>query len=183
MNKIEYALAALLAVSIVIGCGIATGSFTVGYEIDGVLHSTHARLEYEYVDLNTIQDYVDHKENLHTLDNVAIVGMIENIGDITSAIVGEAWLAYDTIWATYGANGPDSVREHGTRIFMTPFPIISGHPIPINWEDGLAWMENFPEIQTAVLDSEYFVIYGLARQDQFDMDMDIDIIFTFTAGL
>ena len=183
MTKIEYALAALLAVSIVIGCGIASGTITVGYEIDGVISSSNATLEYEYVDLNTIQDYVDHKDNLYSLDNVAIVGCFTNNTTPPISISGEVWLAYDTVYATYGANGPDSVREHGTRIFTTPSPIIPAVLLCVNWEDGLALIENFSEVQTAVLDSEYFVIYGLAAEDNFAMDMDIDIIFTFTAGL
>jgi len=181
MNKIKYALAALLAVSLVIGCGIATGSFTFVYEIDDTITSTHASLEYEYVDLTTIDDYNDHRDNLHSLDNVAVVGSFENIG--LSVIYGEVWLAYDTAYATYGANGPDSVRAHGTRIFTTPAPIPIGVPLAVNWEDGLAWIENFPEIQTAVLDSSYFVLYGLGSTDDFQMEMDIDIIFTITAGL
>jgi len=181
MNKIEYALAALLAVSLVVACGIATGSITVGYEIDGVIESSSATLDFEYVDLNTIDDYVEHKDNLNSLDNVAIVGTIENVG--SNSIFGEAWLAYDTVYAQYGTDGPDSVRANGTRIFATPLPIPVGVPLMIDWDDGLAWIEGFPEIQTAVLDSEYFVIYGLAAEDDFAMDMDIDIIFTFTGGL
>lgn len=180
MNKIKYALAALLAVSLVVGCGIATGSFTFVYEIDDLIESTHANLDFEYVDLTTIEDYEDHQENLHSLDNVAIVGTILNNGPGMAS--GEAWLAYDTSYAQYGTDGPDSVRANGTRIYVSPgIPV--GIELVVDWEDGLSYIENFSEIQTAVLDSGYFVIYGLGDNPVFSVDMDVDIIFTITAGL
>lgn len=175
MNKIKYSLAALLAVSLVVGCGIATGSFTFVYEIDDLIESTQADLDFEYVDLNTIEDYSDHRDNLHSLDNVAILGTILNHGPGEAS--GEAWLAYDSSYAD-----PATVRANGTRIFVSPgIPI--GITLNIDWEDGLSYIENFSEIQTAVLDSGYFVIYGLGDNPEFHVEMDVDIIFTITAGL
>ena len=133
MKKLKFALAALLIIALIVGCGIATGSFTFGYEID---------------DTNG-----------------------------PGAVSGEVWLAYDSTFTD-----PDTVRYYGTRIFVTtgiPEDIL----LYINWEDGLGWIENFPEVQTAVLDSAYLVIYGLGDADIFDVELDIDIIFTVTAGL
>ncbi len=175
MKKLKFALAALLIIALIVGCGIATGSFTFGYEIDDTIESTNATLEYEYIDLTTIEDYNDHKDDLKSLDNVAIVGTILNNGP--GAVSGEVWLAYDSTFTD-----PDTVRYYGTRIFVTtgiPEDIL----LYINWEDGLGWIENFPEVQTAVLDSAYLVIYGLGDADIFDVELDIDIIFTVTAGL
>jgi hypothetical protein len=181
MKKIKYALAALLITTLVVGCGLITGSFTFGYEIDGTITSTNASLEYEYIDLTTIEDYNNHRDDLHSLDNIAIVGCFTNNG--TEPISGEIWLAYDTTYALYGADGPDSVRANATRIYMTHSPIINGVLLCVDWEDGLAFIEGFPEIQTAVLDSAYLVIYGLGDADEFNVEMDIDIIFTCTGGL
>jgi hypothetical protein len=87
-------------------------------------------------------------------------------------------MAYDSTYAD-----PATVRANGTRIFYTHYPIPAGIPLIVNWEDGLDYIENFPEIQTAVLDSAYLVIYGLGDADEFNMAMDIDVIFTVTAGL
>lgn len=180
MKKIKFALAALLITALVIGCGLVSGSFTFGYEIEGTIESTNATLEYEYVDLTTIDDYNDHREDLHSLDNVALVGTILNNGP--DPISGEVWLAYDTSYAQYGADGPDSVRANGTRIYATTY-IPVGIELYVDWEDALGWIENFEEVQTAVLDSAYFVMYGLGDSDIFDVEMDLDVIFTVTAGL
>jgi hypothetical protein len=181
MNKKILILAALLILSLVIACGLVSGSFTFGYEVEGTITSSNASLEFEYVDLTTIDDYNDHRDDLYSLDNVAIVGIFENTGP--DPFSGEVWLAYDSVYAAYGADGPDSVRANATRIFTTPVPIPAGILLEINWEDGLSVIENFSEVQTAVLDSAYFVLYGLGDSDVFSMAMDIDIIFTCTGGL
>jgi hypothetical protein len=178
MSKIKYALAALLAVTIVVACGIATGSFTFGYELGGEIHSTNANLEWKSIDLTTIEDYNDHKDKLKSVDNVAIVGIVRNLGN--TAVSGEVWLAYDSTYADYGNNSPDTVRTYATRIFVSPV-ISPGDSLIIDWEDGLSYIENFAEVQTAV-ELGQFVLYGLGDSQFFDVYIDVDIIFTITAG-
>lgn len=179
MNKIKLALAALLTVSLIIGCGIATGSFTFGYELDGPISSTNANLEWESIDLTTIDDYNDHKDKIKSVDNIALVGVVHNLGN--TAVSGEVWLAYDSTYGDYGNNSPDTVRAHGTRIFVSPV-IPTSDSLVIDWEEGLSYIENFAEVQAAV-ELGQFVLYGLGDSQFFDVYIDVDIIITITAGL
>jgi len=175
MNKKRIALTALLIASLIIGCGIATGTFTFGYELNGTIESSNASLEFEYVDLTTIDDYNDHKDNLKSVDNIAVVGSIINDG--VAAVSGEIWLVDND--TTY--TDPDTVKHYGTRIFVSPV-IPAGDTLDIDWSDGLSYIENFSAVQTAV-ELGQFVLYGLGDSDAFEVTMDIDIIFTITAGL
>lgn len=181
MNKTKLALAALLAASLIVACGLATGTITIVYELDDDIHSTEATLEWEAIDLTTIEDYNDHKDKIKSVDNVALVGVVHNIGN--TPVSGEVWLVDypDTLYDTYGEDGPDSVRANGVRIFVSPV-IPTSDSLVIDWEDGLSYIENFAEVQAAV-ELGQFVLYGLGDSQFFDVYMDVDVIITITVGL
>ncbi len=173
MNTKTLALTALLIATLIIGCGIITGTFTIVYEVEGLISSTEADLQYESIDLNTIDDYQKHKDKIKSVDHVAVVGTVFNWGN--TPVSGEIWLAYDSTYTR-----PDTVRHYGTRVFVSPV-IEPGELLEIEWEDGLSYIENFPAIQDAV-EVGQFVIYGLGDSQFFYVVMDIDIIVTVTAG-
>jgi len=173
MNIKTLALTALLIAAFIVACGIATGTFTIVYEIDDTISSTQADLQYEAVDLNTIEDYQEHQDLIQSVDHIAIVGTVLNYGN--TPVSGEVWLAYtDTL------DTPAEVRSVGTRVFVSPV-IPPGGSLEIDWQDGLSYIENFSEIQDAV-ELGQFVIYGLGDSQFFYVVMDIDIIVTLTAG-
>ena len=175
MNKINFAFAALLIAALITACGIATGSFTFGYELDGPIDSSSATLDREVIDLNSIEDYNDHKDQIKSVDNVALVGWVANNGPQVS---GEVWLVNfpDSMYTD-----PDTVRYYGTRIFVSPV-IPSGDTLMIDWSDGLSYIENFAAVQDAV-EGGQFVLYGLGDDPNFDVYMNVNVIITITAGL
>lgn len=176
MNKTKLALVTLLAISLIVACGIATGSFTIGYELDGPIESTDADLDREVIDLTTISDYNDHKDEIKSVDNIAVVGTAYNYGN--TPVSGEVWLV-DFPDSNY--TDPDTVRYYGTRIFVSPV-IQPGEELVIDWANGLDYIENFSDVQAAV-ELGQFVLYGLGDSQFFYVYFDVSIIITFTAGL
>ena len=176
MNKINFALAALLAAALMTACGIATGSFTFGYELNGPIDSSNATLDKETIDLTTVEDYNDHKDQIKSVDNVALVGKVYNTGN--TAVSGEVWLV---AFPDSNYTDPDTVRHYGTRIFVSPV-IAPSDSLIIDWDNGLDYIENFPAVQDAVMLGQ-FVLYGLGDSQFFNVYIDADVIITITAGL
>ena len=81
------ALAALSAA----GCFLISGQFVVDYALPTPLVvASGATLTGASVDLNTISDYKDHKDDLKRVDDLALVGEFKNTSGATANV--EAWI-------------------------------------------------------------------------------------------
>lgn len=174
MYKSILKLTIPLVVVFIVGCGIGTGTFTFTYEIDDTIVSSNATLDKINIDLTTESTYEDYKDKIKSVDQVAVVGLVVNNHSLVT-VSGEVWLAYNGSYTD-----PEVVKDNGVRIFISP-EIDPGEQLSINWEDGLAYIENFSDLQDAIKTGNFW-IYGLGDKDEFDVTMDIDIIITFTAG-
>ena len=81
------ALAALAAA----GCFLLSGQFVVNYALPDPLHVlSGTTLTAVDVDLNTISEYTDHKDDLKRVDDVALIGDFHN--NAGSSVNIQAWL-------------------------------------------------------------------------------------------
>jgi len=80
------ALAALAAA----GCILTSGQFVAHYALPDSAFNTGGTFQGEIVDLNTIGEYNDHKQDLKRVDDLALVGDIRNNG--AAAVQVEAWI-------------------------------------------------------------------------------------------
>ena len=82
---------ALLAALATAGCLITSGQFVVNYALPDPLHVVGGTtLTGVDVDLNTINDYSDHKDDLKRVDDLALIGDFRNNTGGTATV--QTWL-------------------------------------------------------------------------------------------
>ena len=152
------------------GC-LITGQITItqGFEITA---TTDTNVNKYDVDLTDNQDWQDNKDKVVSIDAVAIVAWIFNR---EAANIGEVYWSDDPNLTTVAA-----VRNNATRIMVTPTINPSPPLNQINWQDGLAAMENTDSLIEQVLGDGVFTVYGIAQEVPFDMDIDGEIVLTVT---
>ena len=80
MKKLRILLPAILLAAIgSAGCFLLSGQFVINFDLPTPYTvTTTATLGSIDVDLNTIRDYADHKNELKTIDDLAVVGSFRN---------------------------------------------------------------------------------------------------------
>src|SRR5262245_32761342 len=121
-------LAALLAT----GCFLISGQYIVTYAFDDVTVTSATGIDGVVVDLNTVKDYADHKENLKGLSDVAILGTFKNNGG--SDIDVEVWMMDNAGPIVTDAS---VVRADGVRVWG-PFHLAAGATRNITWDESAA---------------------------------------------
>lgn len=106
MKALKFVIPALVLVFAAAGCILISGQFLIDFELDNFTATTETAVTREDVDLNTESDYQDHKDELKSIADIAVLGKITNNG--LGPIGVEVWMtptstAYTT--ATEVSNG------------------------------------------------------------------------------
>src|SRR5215468_9913482 len=91
--KMRSLLAALALAVMTSGCILTSGQFLVSFELGDVRVPGPTTLVSQVVDLNTISEYRDHKSNLKTLADLALLGTITN--NTSNPVDVEVWMTKD----------------------------------------------------------------------------------------
>lgn len=126
MKALRYA--ALLIPVTLAGCLLTTGQFNIDVDLDDAFVSGTS-VEREYVDLNTNQDYTDHKDDVVGIADIAIIGTAQNF---TGSDLGvEAWITADNTSYTTAAQ----VRAGAVKLWG-PVALDSGESRKITWDES-----------------------------------------------
>lgn len=117
-------LAALLAS----GCFLISGQFLVTFEFPNPVSVTTGGVDGVTIDLNTISEYADHKDNLKGLADIAILGDFANTGGADIDV--EVWMV-DA--GSVSLTTPGAVMAAGTRVWG-PFHLAAGATESIKWD-------------------------------------------------
>jgi hypothetical protein len=152
-----------------------TGQITVTHELnDGV--SSDDRFNSEDVDLNTIEDYAEHKDEIKSVDGIAIVAIVENRSteESKAAFFISDDPSIDTI---------DDLRDpdQATLVFISP-TIPAKSKMKIEWAEGFEYMINEQAVIDQVLGDGVFTVYGVAKETPFDLYIKGEIAITVTVG-
>ena len=120
---ITAALAALAAT----GCILTSGQFVATYALPDATFNTAGTFQGELVDLNTIGEYNDHKQDLERVEEIALVGDITNNG--AAAVQAEAWIVPDATSAPTGVV-PGAVKLWG------PLSVAAGTTVSVDWDQS-----------------------------------------------
>ena len=120
----------MLAALLTAGC-LISGQFLVNFAL-GNLDVVASGVDGIGVDLNTIEEYADHKDKLKGLADIDILGDFVNTG--TNDLSVEVWMTDET---TPALTTPAAVMAAGTRVWG-PFNLAAGATWTITWDESAA---------------------------------------------
>ena len=148
------------------GCVLVSGQFLVQIEIGDVTVNSATAVRGYYVDLATNSTYNDHKKDIKSLEDIALVGSLHNTG-VSS-------LTLD-IYLLDGNPGPLSaatVTSTGTRVWG-PLTVAAGATEKIDWDrsSGLFGIGK-DALFTRVKSGAPFTLYAVGSTAPFSFDFN-----------
>jgi len=130
--KILVAAAALAGA----GCILTSGQILISFPLTNPLTVINDTQVYtESIDLNTISDYADHKDNLESLADVALLGQITN----NSASPVDVEVFFTEAATTFMTSA--EVRA-GARKLWGPFALAASETKTIGWDESAALIDD-----------------------------------------
>ena len=175
-------MVALVLPLMLCGCLLTTGQVSVDFDLGTINVATPLNLVAQQVDLNTISDYVDHKDNIRGVSDLALLGTITN--NIAAALSTpgskftqggptdlnvEAWITPTTTNYVTDAQ----VRANAVKLWG-PLLVPAGATVNIDWDDSAAL---FTPLGKATLLQEIkgdgvFTIYLLGTSGFYNFTVD-----------
>lgn len=127
------------------GCLLTTGQIAIDFDLGTINVTDPDNLIAEQVDLNTIEDYVDHKDDISGVSDLALLGEItNNLGSLSKTggktvqggdptLFVEAYITPTT--TTYDTDA--EVRANATKLWG-PLLVPPGATVNIDWDDSAA---------------------------------------------
>jgi len=168
-------LSALLAILIVGGCNLVTGTFVVDINVKNTDIVPHGTFEYFAVDLTTNDTWKNHKDNIKNVDNIGFQLWVTNNG---SAVTWEFYA--DTTSVSHADTS--SIRANGKQI-LAGLSLAPGKTY-IDWPTSLIYL-NSKELPTFKqwVEAGKFDIYALTDKLPYKVTIDsAHVIITVTAG-
>lgn len=180
--RMPLLLAAALAAVMASGCIIVSGQIFAHFALVSPFTISGADgFERELVDLNTVDEYRDHKDKLKGLSDVAVVGRFMNVSGPGGTV--EVWItAGNTNLASATA-----VRAGATRLWGPASIGPTGSVHDIKWDESAALFTDAGKkilIAEALGDGE-FTIYTIGTPSV-DNEIEVEggaLILTISAGL
>ena len=148
-------LAALLAA----GCILVSGQFIVSYELPTPLTISQTAVVHMDVDLNTVGSYKDHKSDLKSLADVAILGEFSNHG--SAPVDVEVWMTPSvTSYATADlvVTDPTAVKVWG------PLRLNVDETKKVGWDQSAAlFLQGKAALVEQIKGDGVFTLYALGK--------------------
>ncbi|HEY6572046.1 MAG TPA: hypothetical protein VI198_01905 [Candidatus Eisenbacteria bacterium] len=90
MKALKFTIPALVLSLAAAGCILVSGQFLIDVSLDNFTTTSQTAVTRQDVDLNTESDYVDHKDELKSIADIAVLGKITNNG--SGPIGVEVWM-------------------------------------------------------------------------------------------
>ena len=147
----SLALAGLAALTSA-GCMLTSGQFVATYDLpDPITVSQNFAANFD-VDLNTVSDYKDHKNDIKRVEDVSLVGEFTNNGTSTTQI--EVWLVADT-------SLPVGPQPSGVPLWG-PLTVAANTSEKVDWNTSSALFEGRQALIDEVKGDGHFRLYVAA---------------------
>ncbi len=152
-----------LVAAMATGCMLVSGQFIVPFEFvdvgaDPLTVNSSSSLSNVRVDLNTIDVYNDHKDNLKDIVDMALLGSITNL-DSAQPVTMEVWMvANPTTTYTTDAN----VRANGVKVWG-PLTIPASGVKKIGWDESAGLFVGRQKMITEIKGDGVFDLYALGN--------------------
>jgi hypothetical protein len=166
------------------GCVLISGQFIITYDdfANPVSVAGPGAVYSRVVDLTTIGDYQDHKEDLQSLLDVALVGEVTN-NDGSSPVDIQIWL---TPGPTSHADAASLQSDPGAVQVWGTFRLASGETRRVGWDEsaGLFSAAGKRALITEVKGDGVFTLYLLGATGTYSFTInDPALILVLDAGL
>jgi hypothetical protein len=175
------------------GCLLTTGQIAIDFDLGTVNVTDPDNLVAEQVDLNTIQDYVDHKDDISGVSDLALLGEItNNLGSLSktggkTVLGGDPTLfveAYITPTTT-NYDTDTEVRANAVKLWG-PLLVPPGATVNIDWDNSAA-LFSFAGKGTLINEIKgdgVFTIYVLGSSGFYDFTVtNATLVLTLEAKL
>ena len=145
------------------GCMLVSGQFIVPFEFaevgaDPLTVTSSSTLSNVRVDLNTISEYNDHKENLKDIVDMALLGKLTNL-DSGASVTMEVWMVANPT-ATYTTDA--AVRSNGVKVWG-PLTVPASGVANIGWDQSAALFVGRDKLITEVKGDGVFDLYAVGN--------------------
>ncbi len=145
---------------------LVSGQFLVQFEIGNVTVGSATPVSGYYVDLATNSTYNDHKKDIKSLEDIALVGSVHNTG--VASLTLDVYLRD----GNPGALSAATVTSTGTRVWG-PITVAAGATEKIDWDrsSGLFGVGK-DALFTRVKSGTPFTLYAVGSSAPFTFDFD-----------
>lgn len=159
MNALRRAVPLLaLAALAAAGCMLTSGQFVATYNLPDPLRvNSEISFTGTDVDLNTISDYKDHKNDLKRVEDLSLVGNFTN-NTATPAQV-EVWIVPDASKLTLT---PQELQANGTRLWG-PLTVAGNATEKVDWDRSAALFVGRQALIDEVKGDGHFALYVVAN--------------------
>jgi hypothetical protein len=171
MKNLRWIVPALAIALAAPGCVLTSGQFLIDFDLDDFTATTQNTVTRQDVDLNTEEDYNEHKEELETLSDVAVLGTLVNTGD--APIHVEVWMT--AVPSTYTTSA--EVTENGTKLWG-PFQVAANSSKTVGWDESA---DLFTKLGKELLIQEIkgdgqFTVYAIAAEATYSFEVQNGVL-------
>jgi hypothetical protein len=170
MKNLRWIVPALAIALAAPGCVLTSGQFLIDFELDDFSTTTNTAVTRMEVDLNTEEDYDEHKDELKALADVAVLGTIVNGA---TPINAEVWMTAGTTNYTTATE----VKDNATRLWG-PLSVAANETKTVDWNESA---NLFSETGKALLINEIkgdgmFTVYMIAAEDTYSFEVQNGVL-------
>src|SRR5262245_27821392 len=129
MNALRRTLPLLVLAAIAAaGCMLTSGQFVATYDLpDPLTVNSGVTLAGTDIDLNTVSEYNDHKDELKRVEDLALVGDFTNNNSTAAQI--EVWIVPSAALSLT----PQQLQQNGTRLWG-PLAVAANSTEKVDWD-------------------------------------------------
>jgi len=147
------ALAALASA----GCMLTSGQFVATYNLPDPFDVSSLAFAGTHVDLNTISEYNDHKDELKRVEDLALVGNFTNRTSTAAQV--EVWIVPDGSLTNLT---PQQLQANGTRLWG-PLAVAGNSTEKVDWDRSSALFVGRQALIDEVKGDGSFALYVVAN--------------------
>ena len=171
MKTLRYLVPALVLALSAAGCILVSGQFVVSFNLDSFSTVTQSTVTRQDIDLNTESDYKDHKSDLKSIVDIAVLGKVTNNG--ANPIGVEVYMTPTS------TNLPDEATVKSTAIKLWgPFTLAAGATKTIDWNDSAKLFSKTGKaaLLTEVMGDGQFTVYAVGDAGTYDISVDKGVL-------
>ena len=166
IQRLRSTLVALGAAAVLAGgCVLVSGQFIVQYDLGSVNVNSSGNINGQYVDLTGNSTYNDHKSDIKSLEDLALVGSIHNTGLASTTI------SVYLVDGNPGAISSATVISTGTQVWG-PLTVASGATETLDWNrSAKLFGAGKATLLAHIKGGTNFTLYALSNTSPFSFDI------------